>query len=263
MANRRKKKSFIDLPLRRRRDRFVSERWQIAKDLDAPGVFRTHIILPGSKADLGGKVYGPGETNASASCVFISKRHADQGIVYHAEIITPEVAIIHAIEKMIDQKVEEALGHAGLKLGDVWPDSRFILSSGTGKKALYTWECDPFPQIAAFGGKTIHGLEADILGRASQSTWPKISYGAKNSCKCPTAIDIEIVVPETNLDVSAVARTVEAFWESGEEIGVGQEVPLDSYIAAADRYIAREMDQKMKYDLEERKISFDEMEKEK
>ena len=237
----------------------MSQRWLIATDHDAPEVFSTYVILPGSRC--AGGVYSLHDGNNNhAPCTFVSKRFARQGWIYHATMFTPSHAIIHALNDWLEEKVDEVLGRAGIAREVVEPELLWVPVSKMGKEKAWTMQETPPLFMPEFGGKTIFGLKADLLGSLSQSDWPVIYYGAKELNPCPKGIDIQIIVNEEHLDIHAVSRQVKKFWEGDELLEPLGQVPIEKYIAAAEDYLATLIRTNTIEDLEYRSIETDDLE---
>jgi hypothetical protein len=253
------KRSFRDLSLRQRRDAFVSERWKISVDRDAPGIFTTDAILPGSYADVG--VFKPIDgPNLHARCHFVSKLHARQGWIYHAFISTPGMEIIQALEKTVDERVDSLLARAGLLREDV--ENKISMIRAPGSKNNPAWEFKEVapPSLPMFGGKTLPGVVSDVMGEMSQSLWPAIYYGVSEMDKCRRGIDIKMVVDEDHLDVAAVVRQIQKFWENGEKFEQGAQISIGKYIASAEDFLARGIRSNAIEDLEYRSLDLEGLE---
>lgn len=200
----RRPRPYLERPRRFRRDRFVAQRWRAAQDPDGQGVFACRHLLPGTP---GWRSLGLSEdaTQVHADVRFVSRRHAKAGWWYAARLVTVEQIVLEALERRIDEGLEQRLAAQGLTYADAFP---------------WRQPVSPLQALAGPDGSPRTGWEArgDAWRALTPADWEclELHEGAFLDFKRPHAVGLTLVLPVPTLDVAAVRDAVTAFLERGE-----------------------------------------------
>jgi hypothetical protein len=214
-----KKTLFVDKKRSQRRDAFISLRWKINREAEGAGLFTTRIVLPGSvewakMSEEDKSMFGV--TNMHGEARFLSRANATSGWLYHGDFRTIPLAVFDKLEELVSGRVNDRIKAAGLSMSDVSPGIRFGPKQGSGKNATYEMLDTKMDTHDVFNGKTLWGGEAEEWSKITRSDWGRLAAGYQIDTSCPSGVDLWAVVPERNIDLAAVERSILQFLELGE-----------------------------------------------
>ena len=243
----RKSKRFINLKHSARKNMAVALRWKIRCATDGLGLFHARAILPGSaewEALCQRDEQLRAINNMNASVKFLSRKHAKDGWLYHAEITSVPLAVFCRLDALIDQRIEALIKQAGLSDKQVYPLWEWGAPTGYGKNATYELLKSNYPVLDALGGRTLIDCKIEEWNKLTPANWNDMLF--ESSClryDCPTGVDLDLTVPETYIDLNAIVRIIHRFIDGGEVASRGPALDQADYTSAIEELISTNVKQ--------------------
>lgn len=200
----------------RRRDRFVSLRWQIKQDPNGAGVFTSHHMMNGGVYE--GQPYQSGHDSQWNDFRFISKRLAREGLVYSATVRTALMAALDAAEDYAWESERATLTPE--EAAAAHPPMEFVPCG----RGMFTLKEHTDPVFERLGGVTAWGLRARFL-REAIAHLPPIYPSCRLDHTYSTGVGAIFITQDSAVTIPSLAALVEDFWARGEV--AYQEAPVD------------------------------------